>query len=90
MLYIFVQYVFLTEIDASMKKGVHDELARLLVQYLKHSSSEEGYIPIMLEVRERRKEEKGRGLSQTPPLFAYIHLRFVVRTCAKLSIDRCV
>ena len=31
--------MFVTEVDSSKKKAVHDELARLLVQYLRQQSS---------------------------------------------------
>ena len=35
----FFQYMFVTEVDTSKKKAVHDELARLLVQYLRQQNS---------------------------------------------------
>ena len=31
--------MFVTEVDSSKKKAVHDELARLLVQYLRQQNS---------------------------------------------------
>lgn len=34
----FFQYMFVTEVDSSKKKAVHDELARLLVQYLRQQN----------------------------------------------------
>ena len=36
---LLVQYMFVTEVDTTKKRGVHDEMARLLVQYLKQHSS---------------------------------------------------
>ena len=30
-----LQFMFMTEVDSSRKKAVHDELARLLVQYIR-------------------------------------------------------
>jgi len=58
----FFQYVFQTEVDASKKHGVHDELAKLLVQYLKQTSSDGNYISRMLEVGlEESGDEGGEG-----------------------------
>ena len=47
----YVQYIFLTEVDDSKKKCVHDELARLLVQYVKQQTQDEDHIEKLLDVR---------------------------------------
>lgn len=46
-----LQYMFMTEVDSSRKKAVHDELARLLVQYLRQQTADEDHIPKLLDVR---------------------------------------
>lgn len=43
----------MTEVDSSRKKAVHDELARLLVQYLRQQSADEDHIPKLLDVRKQ-------------------------------------
>ena len=40
----------MTEVDSTKKKGVHDELARLLVQYLRQQTSDEDHISKLLDV----------------------------------------
>ena len=45
-----VQYIFMTEVDNSLKKCVHDELARLLVQYVKQQTQDEDHIQKLLDV----------------------------------------
>lgn len=47
--------MFMTEIDSTRKKGVHDELARLLVQYVRQPSQDEQHIPKLLEVVTAKK-----------------------------------
>ena len=43
--------MFVTEVDSSRKKAVHDELARLLVQYLRQQSNQGNQnVPQFLEV----------------------------------------
>ena len=46
--------MFQTELDTSKKKAVHDELARLLVQYLRQTSTDEDHIPGLLVVSARK------------------------------------
>ncbi len=48
--YFTMQYIFMTEVDSTRKKGVHDELARLLVQYLRQQTSDEDHISKLLDV----------------------------------------
>ena len=40
--------MFMTEVDSSRKKAVHDELARLLVQYIRQP--DQTHISSLLEV----------------------------------------
>ena len=42
------QYMFVTEVDSSHKKAVHDELARLLVQYMRSPNNQ--HLSQLLEV----------------------------------------
>ena len=44
------QYMFVTELDSSKKRAVHDELARLLVQYLKKKFENPQRLTMVLDV----------------------------------------
>ena len=58
-IFLPLQYMFMTEVDSSRKKAVHDELARLLVQYLRQQSADEDHIPKLLDVREGMERFEG-------------------------------
>lgn len=45
---LYVQYMFVTEVDSTRKKAVHDELARLLVQYIRQQGAQQ--IALLLDV----------------------------------------
>ena len=44
------QYMFVSELDGSKKRAVHDELARLLVQYLKKKFENPQRLTMVLDV----------------------------------------